>query len=78
MRLSCSTPPYKTATKSKYFTFDIMLRDRFVCTLRYPLEKVPYLWVDGKPQKCIIYEELEEFILEKRPTLKGKDFQICF
>lgn len=49
------------------FKFDIMLNGRFVCTLRY--------------KHCALFpidlEDLKEFILSKRPSLKGKDYRIA-
>lgn len=50
------------------FIFDVMLNGRFICTLKY---------------KCcalfpIDFEDLEKFVLLKRPTLRGKDFRIAF
>lgn len=50
------------------FTFDIMLNGRFICTLKYKYNSI----------FPIDLEELKEFILNKRPTLKGKDFRIKF
>lgn len=48
------------------FKFDIMLNRRFVCTLRY--------------KYCALlpinFDDLKEFILSKRPSLKGKDYRI--
>lgn len=52
----------------KTITFDVMLHDRFVCTLRYTF--CPLFPVTDK--------ELTDFILSKRPTLRGKPFHICF
>ena len=52
----------------KNFTFDIMLNGRFICTLRY---KYCALFP-------IDFEDLEKFILSKRPYLKGKDYRIAF
>lgn len=52
----------------KTFVFDVMLNGRFVCTLKY---KYCALFP-------IDFEELEKFVLKKRPTLKGKDFRIAF
>ena len=50
------------------FTFDIMLNGRFVCTLKY--------------KYCTLFpidlEYLKKFILNKRPSLKGKDYRIAF
>ena len=52
----------------KTFIFDVMLNGRFICTLKY--------------KYCALFqirlEELEEFVLKKRPTLNGKDFRIAF
>lgn len=52
----------------KTFIFDVMLDGRFVCTLKY---KYCALFP-------IDFEELEKFVLLKRPTLRGKDFRIVF
>ena len=52
----------------KTFIFDVMLDGRFVCTLKY---KYCALFP-------IYFEDLEKFVLQKRPTLKGKDFRIAF
>lgn len=50
------------------FIFDVMLDGRFVCTLKY---KYCALFP-------IDFEDLEKFVLQKRPTLKDKDFRIKF
>ncbi len=52
----------------KTLFIDIMLYGRFVCTLRY--KYCPLFPID--------LDELEKFILSKRPTLKGKDYRIEF
>lgn len=52
----------------KTFVFDVMLNGRFVCTLKY--KYCALFQID--------FEVLTKFILKKRPTLKGKDFQIAF
>lgn len=52
----------------KKFIFDVMLNGRFICTLKY--EYSPLFPID--------FEDLTKFVLEKRPTLKGKDFRIVF
>ena len=50
----------------KTFVFDVMLNGRFVCTLKY--------------KYCQLFpidaEDLTQFVLKKRPTLKGKNFRI--
>lgn len=52
----------------KIFVFDIMLKGRFVCTLRY--------------EYCALFpidlDELTEFILSKRPTLRNQPYNIAF
>lgn len=49
-------------------TFDVMLGDRYVCTMRY--------------RYCSLFpvsaEELRKFVISKRPTLRDKDFRIEF
>ena len=52
----------------KTFVFDVMLNGRFICTLKY---KYCALFP-------IDFEDLEKFVLKKRPILKGKDFKIAF
>lgn len=48
--------------------FDVMLKGRFVCTLTY--EFCPAFPITG--------QELVDFVLSKRPSLKGKPFNIAF
>lgn len=47
-------------------TFDVMLGDRFVCTLHY--KYCPLFPID--------FKDLERFILSKRPTLRNKKYTI--
>ncbi len=54
--------------KNKALFLDIMLNNRFVCTLKYMYY----------PLFAIEYEELIKFVLDKRPSLKGKPFRIMF
>lgn len=54
--------------KNKALFLDIMLNDRYVCTLKYMYFQ---LFV-------IEYEALIKFVLDKRPSLKGKPFRIMF
>ena len=54
--------------KYKALFLDIMLNNRFVCTLKYMY----------CPLFAIRYEELLRFVLNKRPSLKGKPFRIMF
>lgn len=54
--------------KNKALFLDNMLNNRFVCTLKYMY----------CPLFAIGYEELLKFVLDKRPSLKGKPFRIMF
>lgn len=52
----------------KTLVFDVMLHDRFVCTLKYR----------SNPAFPIDVEDLSRLVISKRPTLRGKDFRIVF
>ena len=52
----------------KTLTFDVMLHGRYVCTLKY--EYCPLFPIDS--------EELHDFVVSKRPTLRNKPFRIAF
>lgn len=58
----------KAFHKTNYVKFDVMLNDRWVCTLRYPYSPIFVLTV----------KELEDFVIEQRPSLKYKPFTIAF
>ena len=49
----------------KELTFDVMLGDRYVCTLKY--KYCPLFPIDP--------DELQEFVISKRPTLRGEEIQ---
>lgn len=51
----------RTKAGFKEFVFDVMLNGRSICTLAF----------EYCPLFPIKYEELINFILKKRPTLKG-------
>ena len=46
---------------------DIMLRGRFIATLRMPVKPWPFT-----------EDEVREFVLSKLPTLRGEDFKVAF
>lgn len=52
----------------KELTFDVMLGDRYVCTLTY--------------RYCQLFpidaDELRAFVVSKRPTLRNRRFRIAF
>ena len=52
----------------KTITFDVMLNGRFICTLKYKFCPLFPIELDG----------LKKFIESKRPSLKGKDYNIAF
>lgn len=54
--------------KMKTITFDVMLNGRFICTLKYKFCPLFPIELDG----------LKKFIESKRPSLKGKDYNIAF
>lgn len=59
----------------KIITFDVMLRDRFVCTLRMPLTFDIITGYEGdKP--VIPVKAFEQFVERKRPTLKSEPYKI--
>lgn len=63
--------------KQEYIKFDVMLKGRFVCTLRLPLSFDIIDSYDGdKP--VVDYSVFERFVEQKRPTLKGKPYEIYF
>lgn len=54
--------------KKQEITFDVMVRDRFICSLTYsycslwPLEE----------------SDLRKFVIEQRPTLRNTPFTLAF
>lgn len=49
----------------EYVKFDVMCNDRYICTMRY------------KPRTFVFdVKEIEEYVISKLPTLKGKKFNI--
>lgn len=63
--------------KSKYITFDVMLNERFVCTMRYPACNAHTEFIGGEFHKVVTSEELEAFVLEQRPSLRNQPYRIA-
>lgn len=66
----------KEKEQNRYIKFDLMLKDRFIATI-----KIPTYMADGldKGGRYIFSEEtLCNYIVKKFPTLKNKSFNICF
>ena len=61
----------------KTLTFDVMLNERFVCTMKMPLTLDVIDGFDGD-EPIVSIEALERYIEQKRPSLKGKAYRICF
>ena len=61
----------------KNLTFDIMVGDRFFYTMRTPMTLDVVVGYDGdKP--IVDGNKLTECVTRKFPSLKHKDFRICF
>lgn len=63
--------------KSKYLSFDVMQGERFVCTLRMPLNLDTIAGYIGD-EPVVKGEKIRAYVEQKRPTLIGKDYQIAF
>ena len=61
----------------KKIQFDIMLDGRFVCTMRPPLTLDLIDRFDGD-EPVVSLEAIQRYVEQKRPSLKGKDYRICF
>ena len=62
---------------AKKVLLDIMLNGRFVCQLSYDKRGFPEM-IDGEVKEYHRLEDLEKFVYEKRPSLRGKDIRIEF
>lgn len=56
---------------------DIMVNGRFNCQLRYIGTPFPKM-VNGEVVPVYDLDDINRFVYEKRPSLKGKEVQICF
>lgn len=61
----------------KQILLDIMLNGRFICQLKYDGMPFPEM-IDGKVVPVYDSDDLEKFVFEKRPSLRGKDIRIEF
>lgn len=62
MKISIMNSPYQT------LVFDVMLKDRYVCTMRYK----------HLPVFAITEKEITDYVISQRPSLKNKPFTIAF
>lgn len=56
---------------------DIMHDGRFVCQLRYTKRGFPKI-IGGEVREVYESKDIEAFVEQQRPSLKGKDYQIVF
>ena len=61
----------------KQILLDIMLGGKFICQLKYDGMPFPEL-INGKVVPVYDAEDLERFVYEQRPSLRGKDIRIEF
>ncbi len=61
----------------KKLILDIMLHDRFVCTLRMPVTFDMIEDYDEMGGVIINLDKVQEYVENKRPSLIGKDYRIC-
>lgn len=60
--------------------FDVLLNDRFVCQLSYTKEVTTLTMDDGKELRGVhfIKNEIKNYVISKKPSLRGRDFQVAF
>jgi len=56
---------------------DVMVDNRFNCQLRYDGAPVPQM-INGEVVSTYDADDIKRFVYDKRPSLIGKDVQICF
>lgn len=61
----------------KCLLIDIILEGRFVCQLRYTKHGIPQM-INGEIKEVHNTDDINKFVLEQRPSLKGKNYQINF
>ena len=62
---------------TKKVLLDIMEKGRFLCQLKYDGYPFPDM-IDGKIVPVYDSKDLERFVYEKRPSLRGRDIRIEF
>ena len=62
---------------SKPILIDITERGHFICQLKYEGMPFPEM-IDGEIIPVYDSEDIEKFVYEKRPSLRGKDRRIEF
>ena len=63
--------------KRKPMLLDIMQGDKFICQLKYTKRGIPAI-VDGEIREVYNMDDLEQFVYENRPSLRGGGIKIAF
>ena len=63
--------------RPNFVLIDVMISGRFVCQLRYTGKPFPSV-VGGVIMPVYDGDDIKRFVEEKRPSLKGKGYQIEF
>jgi len=56
---------------------DVMVNGRFYCQIDYTKRGFPEM-IDGEIEEVHDYEEIQRFVEECKPSLKGRDYRIEF
>lgn len=62
----------------KKLVFDIMLNERYICTFRIPITFDMIEEIDKMGGVVLRGDKLQNYIEEKRPSLRGKNYKIAF
>ena len=65
------TFPPPTCHKPATLKFDVMLKERWVCTMQMPLG-LPVAYDGDKPVFQLQKGQLEQYVEQQKPSLKGK------
>ena len=66
-----STPPHTSQRKPAVLKFDVMLRERWVCTMQMPLG-LPIGYDGDKPVFQLHRGQLEQYVEQQKPSLINK------
>lgn len=61
----------------KPILIDVMLNNHFVCQIKYTKRGFPKM-IGGRISEVHDMNDIKRFIEQKRPSLKGKPYEICF
>ena len=63
--------------EKKPILLDVMQGDKFICQLTYTKRGVP-TFVEGKIREVYDMGDMERFVYESRPSLRGRGIRIAF